>query len=112
MADSHKGIVVEQEQPRKKKRRRISDEAVRDTILQLCAAAGATGAVDPGEVARALYPEAWQSLLPRVRLTAKKLALSGYILILRKGKPADPNEFKGVIKLRLGDIPFPEEETP
>ena len=101
---------MDQEQSKRKKRRRFSDEAVRDAILHFCEAEGGDGAVDPGEVARSLYPENWQSLLPRIRLTAKKLALANHILILRKGKPVDPHDFKGVIKLCLGPAPFPRED--
>ncbi|MEM7336077.1 MAG: DUF3253 domain-containing protein [Chloroflexota bacterium] len=36
-----------------------------------------------------------------MRLTARQLAEAGHIHILRKGKPADPNDFKGVYRLRI-----------
>ncbi len=98
------------EQKPPKKRRRISDEAVRDEILGRCEAAGPAGRVDPGDVARALYPEKWQSLLPRIRLMARQLARAGHLAILRKGEPVDPDDFKGVYRLRLGDAPFPRED--
>lgn len=84
-----------------KKKRRISDEAVRETILQLCAAAGLDGAVRPEDAALILYPEDWQSLLKRVRLLAGQLAEAGEIEILRKGEPVDPEEAKGVVRLRI-----------
>lgn len=86
-----------------KKKRKISDEAVVETILQLCAAAGRDDKVRPEEVALALYPEDWQSLLKRVRLTARQLADAGHIEILRKGEQAEPDAFKGVYRLRISD---------
>jgi hypothetical protein len=83
------------------KKRKISDEAVVETILQLCAAAGLEDKVRPEEVAMELYPEDWQSLLKRIRLTARQLAEVGVIEILRKGEPTLPDDFKGVYRLRI-----------
>jgi hypothetical protein len=37
--------------------------------------------------------------MPPVRRAAVQLALAGRITIYRKGKPADPNAFKGVYRL-------------
>lgn len=85
----------------KPKKKRISDEAVRETILQMCAAAGPENSVRPEDVAMELYPEEWQSLLKRVRLLAKQLAQAGEIVILRKGEPADPEDFKGLVRLQV-----------
>ncbi len=84
-----------------KKKRKISDEAIIETILQMCAAAGPEGKVKPEDVAVELYPEDWQSLVKRIRLTARQLAEAGHIDILRKGEPADPHDFKGVYRLRI-----------
>lgn len=95
-----------------KKKRRISDEAVRETILQMCAAAGPDDSVRPEDVAMELYPEDWQSLLKRVRLLAKQLAQAGEIEILRKGEPVDPEEFKGLIRLRITEAFLRGENEP
>ncbi|MDJ0754313.1 MAG: DUF3253 domain-containing protein [Ardenticatenaceae bacterium] len=80
---------------------RVSDELLYDTILEMCAAAGPEKSVTPAAIARALDEFTWQSLLKRLRITAVKQAQAGLIYIMRKGKPADPNDFKGVYKLRL-----------
>jgi len=40
-------------------------------------------------------------LLQPVRRAAIRLALEGRLTILRKGKPADPSDFKGVYRLTL-----------
>ena len=72
------------------------------TLLRLLDAAGAGRSISPTDAARALIPGAeWHVLMPAVRRAAIKLALSGRLVITRKGKPADPNEFKGVYRLSL-----------
>ena len=70
------------------------------TILRLVEARGPEKSICPSEVARALDP-AWQRLMTPVRNAAIGLALAGRIEILRKGKPIDPAEVRGVIRLRL-----------
>lgn len=80
----------------------MSEPAIRDAILAQTAARGAAKSICPSEVARALEPEAWQSLMPRIRREAALLAREGRIDILRKGKPVDPEaEIRGVIRLRI-----------
>lgn len=82
------------------KKGKISDEAIVETILQMCAA-DEDGIVRPEDVAMQLYPEDWQSLTKRIRLTARQLAEAGHIIILRKGESADPNDFKGVYRIQI-----------
>lgn len=53
------------------------------------------------EVARAADPERWRRLTGHVRGAARGLARQGRIVITRHGKPADPDTFKGVYRLRL-----------
>lgn len=91
-----------------KPRKRISDDMIVDILIQLCAAAGLDGQIKPEEVAMEIYPEDWQSLLKRVRLTARQLAEANLIEILRKGEVADPNDFKGVYRLRISPHFFEE----
>ncbi len=87
-----------------KKPRRVSDEEVRETILQMCRTAGLAGDVRPEDVARRILPEHWQTLLKRIRLMSKHLAVAGKLTILRKGVPADPAEFKGLIRLQITEL--------
>lgn len=93
--------MVKNKEQSQKKKRRISDELVKETLFQFCVDAGLESSVKPELIARAIYPEEWQSLLKRVRLMAKQQAIAGNLVILRKGQPADPNDFKGLIKLRV-----------
>ena len=78
-----------------------------ETIVDLCVKAGEGKSICPMEAAKS-YAAArnegelgWRNHLSDVRRTAKKLANEGALVILRKGKPADPSEVRGVIRLTL-----------
>lgn len=81
------------------KRRRIRDERVYDQIME-AVSVDFNQTVRPEDVARQLYYEQWQTMLPRVRLFARKLAQEGYLQIIRKGEVADPDDFKGLYRLQ------------
>lgn len=103
--------VIMAQPDRDKKPRRVSDEEIREAILAHSRAAGPAGRVRPEDVAIALLPDHWQTLTKRVRLASRQLAREGKVLILRKGEPVDPDEFKGVYRLRItgaGMEPEPE----
>ena len=57
--------------------------------------------VAPEDIAKALDPEGWRRQLGHVRSTAIGLARAGKLVILRHNKPADPDSFKGVWRMRL-----------
>jgi hypothetical protein len=78
--------------------------AIEAAILRRVAQAGDGRTVGPTDVARELAPgPQWHRMMPAIRRAAVKLALEGRIAITRKGKPVDPNDFKGVY--RLGQPP-------
>ena len=80
----------------------IKTALIEETIQRLLADAGTGKTLGAIDVARALAPEAdWPALLPKVRRTAVDLALAGRLVIYRKGKPVDPNDFKGVWRMGL-----------
>ncbi len=85
----------------RRKRPRVSDDLVYQTILKMCDAVGTDSSVRPQDIAMALATENWQMLLKRIRLFSVKLAQDGHIFIMRKGKPADPDDFKGVYRLQI-----------
>jgi hypothetical protein len=74
---------------------------VETAIFELLAKAAPGKSVSPEEVARAVDPEGWRRLLGHVRATAVGLARQNRLVITRHGKPADPEDFKGVYRLRL-----------
>jgi hypothetical protein len=80
----------------------LDPAVVETTILRLLAERGAGKTMSPTEAATALTigPD-WHLAMPPVRRAAIKLALAGSIVIYRKGKPADPHDFKGVYRLGL-----------
>jgi len=54
------------------------------------------------EIARVVVSDdSWPNLLTPIRRAAVELALAGRLVIYRKGKPVDPNDFKGVYRLGL-----------
>ncbi len=75
--------------------------SVDDAILSLAAACGAGSSITPEDAARAVDPEHWHKHLHEVRAAAVRLAKDGRIVILRKGKPVEPEGVKGVIRLRI-----------
>ncbi|MCA9986872.1 MAG: DUF3253 domain-containing protein [Anaerolineales bacterium] len=92
---------LHKQQKVKKKKKRLDEPVVIERIMALCHAVGPTKSITPQQVAAALDEEDWHSYLRPVRVAAAKLARDGRIEILRKGKPVDPDDFKGVIRLRL-----------
>ena len=76
---------------------------IEDAILSLLAETPPGKSIDPANVAKQLQPERWQRILGQVRSTAVGMARAGQIVILRHNKPADPDSFKGVYRIRLPD---------
>lgn len=79
----------------------MSPETIEASILRLVEKRGAGKSVDPAEVAKDLEPDNWNQHLRPVRAVAIRMAATGKITILRKGKPVDPEDFKGVYRLTL-----------
>ncbi|MET0743854.1 MAG: DUF3253 domain-containing protein [Microvirga sp.] len=74
------------------------------TILALLAGRGPGRSLDPTDVARAIggaHPDGWGRVARPVRAAAVKLMKEGRLVILRKGKPVDPDDFRGIYKLAL-----------
>lgn len=84
----------------------IDANAIEETMLRLAAERGAGKTICPSEVARALggpHPDGWGPLMQPVRREAVRLAHEGRIAILRKGRPVDPDDFRGIYRLALPD---------
>ncbi|MDB5591439.1 DUF3253 domain-containing protein [Enterovirga sp.] len=85
---------------------RPSPEDISRTILALAAERGAGKTICPSEVARALggaHPDGWSPLMGPVRRVAVQLMKEGQIVIRRKGRPVDPEDFRGVYRISLPD---------
>lgn len=71
-----------------------------DAIMQtLATVAGKT--LSPPEIAQAIGGAEWHLLLVPIRRAAVALAQAGRLIIYRKGKPVDPDDFRGVYRLGL-----------
>ena len=46
-------------------------------------------------------PDLWRRYMTAVKQQAVFLARQGRVEIVRKGKVADPNDFKGIVRMRL-----------
>jgi Protein of unknown function (DUF3253) len=85
----------------------LSAETLEETILDLCGAIGAHKTICPTDAAQAHARRrgedelGWRSHLGEVRRAAVRLAEAGRLIIYRKGKPADPADFRGVYRLGL-----------
>ena len=71
---------------------------------------GEWGSAAPVDIARALgeirkkasdKPDAWRKFMTPVKQQMLHLARAGLIEITRKGKVVDPEDFRGVIRMRL-----------
>jgi hypothetical protein len=72
-----------------------------DSILEVLMRTGA-GTLSAPEIAHALAPDGdWHGLLMPIRRAAVALAQAGRLVIYRKGRPADPTDFRGVYRLGL-----------
>ncbi len=91
-------VGMESEPARPATRGTPPGQTIAEAIL---AVAAGRPSISPEDVAKSLAPEAWRPLLGAVRRHAAALAAAGRIDILRKGKPIDPAEMRGVIRLRL-----------
>jgi hypothetical protein len=74
---------------------------IETAIFDLLAKVPAGKTISPEEVAKAVDPEGWRRLLGHVRATAIGLTRQDKLVITRHNKPADPEKFKGVWRMRL-----------
>jgi hypothetical protein len=83
-----------------------SDEDVESTLLALIQARGLGKTLDPQEVARALggvHQAGWAPLMQPVRRAAIRLMKEGRVVIVRKGRTVDPDDFKGTYRIGLAE---------
>lgn len=91
--------------------KKVSAGELRAAMTAL-AAERAGKAVDPMEVAVSIAgrdEKVWRRLMPRIRTEAARLAKAGAIVVLRKGKPSDPERIRGLWRFRQ---PVPGEVLP
>ncbi|MCF8879302.1 DUF3253 domain-containing protein [Hyphobacterium sp. SN044] len=77
----------------------MSPETIEASILRLTEKRGPSKSICPSEVAKDIEPDNWNRHMRAVRAASVGLARAGRIVILRKGKPVDPDDFRGVYRL-------------
>ena len=78
----------------------VTDSAIVDSILDFTSRR-APRTVCPSEVARALSPNDWRPLMPRIREVAARLAEDGEIVATQRGVVVDAVDAHGPIRLSL-----------
>ncbi|KTR08541.1 hypothetical protein NS365_00965 [Aureimonas ureilytica] len=84
----------------------ISKEAIQQAIASAVMERGAGKTVCPSEIARSLAgsdEKVWRLMMNPIRAEAVRMAKAGDVRILRKGRPVDPDDFKGIYRLALPD---------
>lgn len=83
---------------------KVSHAELENTLLAVAAELGAAKTFCPSDVARKVggtHPDHWGPLMVPLRRIAVRLAHEGRLVIYRKGKPVDPDNFKGIYRLGL-----------
>ena len=79
----------------------MSEQRLRDAILQLARERGPSKTICPSDAARAVGGEQWRDLMDDARDIARKLARDGEVEITQKGEVVDPDAtWRGPIRIR------------
>ena len=84
----------------------VDDGQIETALLALIAQRGQDASACPSEVARALSPQDWRTLMPRVTQVAGQMALRRLLDISQGGQSVSPatlpnGSCKGPIRVRL-----------
>ena len=77
---------------------------IEETLIALLAERGPGKTLGPMDVARAIggdHPDGWGPLMQPIRRVAVRLMQQGKLVLLRKGRPVDPDDFRGVYRIAL-----------
>ncbi|TCR62056.1 DUF3253 domain-containing protein [Bosea sp. BK604] len=80
------------------------DDALEAAIFDLLAARGpghTISAMDAARIVGGDHPDGWGPLMQPIRRIAVRLMKEGKLVITRKGRPVDPDDFRGVYRLSL-----------
>jgi len=82
----------------------VNAEDIETVMLALLNGREPGRTIGPSDVAQAIggnQPDGWGPLMQPVRKVAVRLMKEGRIVILRKGRPVDPDDFRGTYRLAL-----------
>ncbi|AVV47114.1 DUF3253 domain-containing protein [Streptomyces sp. ID05-04B] len=72
-------------------------------ILELLERRGPTATICPSDAARAVYEggdDGWRALMEPARRAARRLVAAGEVEITQAGRPVEPTEARGPIRIR------------
>lgn len=82
---------------------RQTDRRLERAILELLDRRGATATICPSDAARAVYAgddDGWRALMEPARRAARRLVAAGEVEITQGGRPVDPADARGPIRIR------------
>lgn len=80
----------------------MSKQKLQSVIMQLVRKRGSSKTICPSEAAQVIASDGnWRELMDDTRDAARKLHRQGKIQIEQQGKPVDPDQYSGPIRLRL-----------
>ncbi len=80
----------------------VTTDEIRNAIVRLLRDRDPAGTICPSEAARALAPDTWRSVMPRVREVAVDLAKAGVLDIRQGGRTVPPGSpLRGPIRLGM-----------
>ncbi|MDA5283337.1 DUF3253 domain-containing protein [Streptomyces sp. Isolate_45] len=83
---------------------RRTDRRLERAILELLERRGPTTSICPSDAARAVYEgddDGWRALMEPARRAAGRLVAAGDVEITQGGRPVDPTEARGPIRIRI-----------
>ena len=78
-----------------------TDKEIRKCILKIAEKRGVNKSLCPSEAARDLQPDDWRPLMGEVRRVTASLVKEGLVTATQFGKPVDPLDAKGHIRISL-----------
>ncbi len=82
---------------------RATGRDLEKAILDLLERRGPTASICPSDAARAVYTgdgDGWRELMEPARQAARRLVASGEVEITQGGRPVEPAEARGPIRIR------------
>ncbi|MFE9837620.1 DUF3253 domain-containing protein [Streptomyces sp. NPDC005551] len=82
---------------------RQTDRRLERAILELLERRGPSATICPSDAARAVYEgddDGWRALMEPARRAARRLVAAGEVDITQGGRPVDPAQARGPIRIR------------
>lgn len=82
---------------------RQTDRRLERAILDLLEHRAPTATICPSDAARAVYDgdgDGWRALMEPARRAARRLVAAGEVEITQAGRPVDPEQVRGPIRIR------------